>query len=243
MVWYKKDSKQYNTKTSVVNIEIEMVTFAFIMKRSVTFHVQNINICERSPSRGSSITFRRRYNCTNNHVRAKESRIQVGEFRGRVAGLFSYSNGVQYALGMICTTFFSKIANRMFVLIISAQPIWLSTNFMTLIPSLTFTELRLVFMEHLQRVWHASRKQLPFRTPGPPFFLNCLCSNCWDRFLELAVFFLDFSRWLPLGTLSILLIAFQELKSYYIGSLFRSVSPITIHVKWLIFIWRHLSIQ
>ena len=42
----------------------------------------------------------------------------------------------------------------------------LSTNFMTFIPSLTFTELWVVSMEHLQRVWLASRERLPFRTPG-----------------------------------------------------------------------------
>ena len=43
---------------------------------------------------------------------------------------------------------------------------------MTLIPTLTFTELRVVSTEHLQRVWHASRERLPFRTPGsvPPFW-------------------------------------------------------------------------
>ena len=55
-------------------------------------------------------------------------------------------------------------------------------NSMTLIPTLTFTELRVVSMEHLQRVWHASRERLPFRTPGSvPHFGTCLCSNCWDQ--------------------------------------------------------------
>ena len=36
--------------------------------------------------------------------------------------------------------------------IVTSQPIRLSTNFMTLIPSLTFTELRVISMEDLQRV-------------------------------------------------------------------------------------------
>ena len=49
---------------------------------------------------------------------------------------------------------------------VTSQPIRLSTYFMTLIPSLTFTELWVDSMEHLQRVWHASREHLPFRTPG-----------------------------------------------------------------------------
>ena len=36
---------------------------------------------------------------------------------------------------------------------------------MTLIPILTFDQLRVVSKEHLQRVRHASRKRLTFRTP------------------------------------------------------------------------------
>ena len=37
-------------------------------------------------------------------------------------------------------------------------------------------------MEHLQRVWHASRERLPFRTPGSvPHCGTCLCSNCWEQ--------------------------------------------------------------
>ena len=56
---------------------------------------------------------------------------------------------------------------------------------MTLIPSLTFTELREVSMEHSQRVWLARKECLPFRTPGSvPFFGTCLCSNCWDQFAQ-----------------------------------------------------------
>ena len=53
-------------------------------------------------------------------------------------------------------------------------PIRLSTNFMTFIPSLTFTELWEVSMDYLQRVWLASRERLPFRTPGSvPNFGTC----------------------------------------------------------------------
>ena len=65
---------------------------------------------------------------------------------------------------------------------VTSQTIRLSTNFMTFIPSLTFTELWVVSMEHLQRVWLASRERLPFRTPGSvPLFGICLSSNCWDQ--------------------------------------------------------------
>ena len=64
---------------------------------------------------------------------------------------------------------------------VTSQPIRLSTNFMTLISSLTFTELWVVSMEHLKRMWHASRERLPFWTPGSvPLVETCLCSNLWD---------------------------------------------------------------
>ena len=86
---------------------------------------------------------------------------------------------------------------------VTSQPIRLSTNFMTFIPILTFTELWVVSMEHLQRMWLASRERLHFRTPGSvPHFGTCLCSN-W--FLEFAMSLFDFSLWIPLGTFSILL--------------------------------------
>ena len=49
-------------------------------------------------------------------------------------------------------------------------------------------------MEHLQRVWLASRERLPFRTPGPVPFLGLACAPIVEaRFLELAMFLLDFS--------------------------------------------------
>ena len=60
-------------------------------------------------------------------------------------------------------------------------PKWLrpSTNFMKRIPSLTFTELRMVSMEHFQRVWHASRERVSFRTLGSILlfdtFYKCTC--------------------------------------------------------------------
>ena len=58
---------------------------------------------------------------------------------------------------------------------VTSQPIRISTNFMTLMPTLTFTELWVVSIEHLQRVWHASRGHLPFRTFGNiPLFWDLL---------------------------------------------------------------------
>ena len=65
---------------------------------------------------------------------------------------------------------------------LTSQPIRRSTNFMTLIPSLTFAELLVVSMDYLQRLWHVSRERLPFRTPGSvPLFRTCLSCNCWDQ--------------------------------------------------------------
>ena len=48
----------------------------------------------------------------------------------------------------------------------NSQPIRFSNNFITFIPSLTITELWVVSIEHLQRVWHTRRERLPFRIPG-----------------------------------------------------------------------------
>ena len=65
---------------------------------------------------------------------------------------------------------------------------------MTLIPSLTFTELRVVSIEHLQRVWLARMERLPFRTPGLSPFLGLAYAPIVEtRFLELVMSFLDFS--------------------------------------------------
>ena len=72
-------------------------------------------------------------------------------------------------------------------------------NFMALIPDLTFTELRVVSMEHLQRVWLPSRERLPVRTPAsaPPPLGTCLCFNCWDKFYRTCRIF---SRLFTLNT-------------------------------------------
>ena len=56
-------------------------------------------------------------------------------------------------------------------------PIRLLTNFITMIPNLTFTELRVVSMEHLQGMWHASWDRLPFQTSGSVPFGTYLCSK------------------------------------------------------------------
>ena len=46
----------------------------------------------------------------------------------------------------------------------------LFTNIMTLLPSFTLHDLRVVSTEHLQRVMHAIREHLPFQIPGSDLF-------------------------------------------------------------------------
>ena len=69
--------------------------------------------------------------------------------------------------------------------------------------------LVLFSMEHLQRVWLASRERLPFRTPGSVPILGLANAPIVEtKFLELAMSLLDFSPRIPLGTFSILLSKF-----------------------------------
>ena len=69
-------------------------------------------------------------------------------------------------------------------------------------------------MEHLQRVWHASRERLPFRTPGSVPILGLANAPIVEtKFLELAMSLLDFSPRIPLGTFSILLLNLTSLNS------------------------------
>ena len=71
-------------------------------------------------------------------------------------------------------------------------------------------------MEHLQRVWHASRERLPFRTPGSVPILGLANALIVEtKFLELAMSLLDFSPRIPLGTFSVLL-------QYHRGCLFQN---------------------
>ena len=57
--------------------------------------------------------------------------------------------------------------------------------------------LSVVSMEHLQRLWHASRERLPLRTPGSvPFLGACVCSDCWDQFPRLFTDLMTYRSWL-----------------------------------------------
>ena len=70
------------------------------------------------------------------------------------------------------------------ILILDQQ--WLPTNqtfhqFHDFDTELDLHRLWVVSMEHLQRVWHASRERLLLRTPGPVPLRTCICSTCWDQ--------------------------------------------------------------
>ena len=62
------------------------------------------------------------------------------------------------------------------------KPIWIFINFLTSIPSLIFTKLPAVSMEHLERVRHQQGTLSRLDTWCSPFIATCLCSNCWDYF-------------------------------------------------------------
>ena len=77
-------------------------------------------------------------------------------------------------------------------------------------------------MEHLQRVWLASRERLPFRTPGSvPHFGTCYAPIVETKFLEPAMSLLDFSPRIPLGTFSILLLSNSNVNYFGPLKLFR----------------------
>ena len=77
----------------------------------------------------------------------------VWSIRGSYSAIWSFPLGnVKWHYDSLAVTGISK-------------PIRLSTNLLTLIPSLTFIELCVFFIEHLQRIWHVSRERVPFQTP------------------------------------------------------------------------------
>ena len=86
------------------------------------------------------------------------------------------------------------------------KPIRLSTNLINFIPSLTFTELWVVSVEHLHRCGMPAGNAYPSGHQVPSPFLELACAPIVEtRFLELAMSLLDFSHWIPLGSFSILL--------------------------------------
>ena len=78
---------------------------------------------------------------------------------------------------------------------VTSKPIRLSTNFMTLLRILTFTELPVVSMEHLQRMWYAGYAYIP--TPASILFKGAFkYTDCWDKFSRPYIDWWPYQTWL-----------------------------------------------
>ena len=89
----------------------------------------------------------------------------------------------------------------------TSQPIRLSTNFMTLIPSLTFTDYECFPWSICNGCGMPAGNAYPSGHLVPSPIVGLACAPIVEtRFLELAMYFLDFSPRIPLGTFLILLL-------------------------------------
>ena len=58
---------------------------------------------------------------------------------------------------------------------------WQPPTDQTLYRTRPLTEIWVVSIEHLRRVWHADRGRLLLRSPGPVPIRICICSSCWGQ--------------------------------------------------------------
>ena len=105
---------------------------------------------------------------------------------------------------------------------VTSQPIRLSTNFMTLIPSLTFTDYEWFPWSICNGCGMPAGNAYPSGHLVPSPILGLASAPIVEtKFLELAMSLLDFSHRIPLGTFSILLlISISNLKEICPGSCF-----------------------
>ena len=90
---------------------------------------------------------------------------------------------------------------------VTSQPIRLSTNFMTFIPSLTFTDYEWFPWSICNGCGMPAGNAYPSGHLVPSPIVGLACAPIVEtRFLELAMSLLDFSPRIPLGTFSILLL-------------------------------------
>ena len=95
---------------------------------------------------------------------------------------------------------------------VTSQPIRLSTNFMTLIPSLTFTDYEWFPWSICNGCGMPAGNAYPSGHLVPSPILGLASAPIVEtKFLELAMSLLDFSHRIPLGTFSILLITYSQL--------------------------------
>ena len=104
----------------------------------------------------------------------------------------------------------SRMLNDILILDqVTSQPIRLSNNFVTLIPSLTFTDYEWFPWSICKGYGMPAGNAYPSRHLVPSPIVGLACSPIVEtRFLELAMALLDFSPRIPLGTFSILLLSF-----------------------------------
>ena len=89
---------------------------------------------------------------------------------------------------------------------VTSQPIRLSTNFITFIPSLTFTDYEWFPWSICNGCGMPAGNAYPSGHLVPSLIVGLACAQIVDtRFLELAMSLPDFSPRIPLGTFSILL--------------------------------------
>ena len=89
---------------------------------------------------------------------------------------------------------------------VTSRLIILYTNFMTLIPKLTFAKFWDISKEHLRRVWHAGSK--PYSSGSFGAFIYALIVE--TRFSQICRDFRDFSPRIPLVFLDLLLTDISE---------------------------------
>ena len=92
-----------------------------------------------------------------------------------------HSGSLMVDTGILFNNMNSPLLSDPFPVTVSSQPIRFSIDCITLIPNLAFTKLRVSSMKHLQRVWHASKKRLSFRTHGSvPLFGTCFLLQLFE---------------------------------------------------------------
>ena len=103
----------------------------------------------------------------------------------------------------------SRMLNDILILDqVTSQPIRLSTNFMTLIPSLTFTDYEWFPWSICNGCGMPAGNAYPSGHLVPSLVVGLACASIVEtRFLELAMSLLDFSPRISLGTFSILLMS------------------------------------
>ena len=127
-------------------------------------------------------------------------------------------------------------------ILILDQPIWLSTNFMTLIPSLTSTDYEWFPWSICNGCGMPAVNAYPYGHLVPSPIVGLACAPIVEtRFLDLAMSLLDFSPRIPLGTFSI----FAHIREHNSLNLFVNISFTYYRVlmlTWSFWSMKHLKL-